>query len=121
MGDRSSPLPPIPTLYLLDLYKKFDYFEAFVHESTILSPPAQTYIAHPGALLLRDYGQHTTPPPISRVYAIHHTILVKTISCKGQTPTHPLSLLSISLSISISQYTRLTPQGVNPRFVRCRA
>jgi len=29
-------------------------------------------------------GQYTTPPPPSRVYAIHHTIFVTTISCKGQ-------------------------------------
>jgi len=29
-------------------------------------------------------GQYTTPPPTSRLYAIHHTILVITISCKGQ-------------------------------------
>ena len=30
-------------------------------------------------------AQHTTPPPTPLVYAIHHTILVITISCKGQT------------------------------------
>jgi len=29
-------------------------------------------------------GQYTTPLPTSRVYVIHHTILVITISCKGQ-------------------------------------
>jgi len=29
-------------------------------------------------------GEYTTPPPNSRVYAIHHTRLVITISCKGQ-------------------------------------
>jgi len=28
-------------------------------------------------------GQYTTPPPTSCLYAIHHTILVITISCKG--------------------------------------
>jgi len=28
--------------------------------------------------------QYTTPLPTSRVYALHHTILVITISCKGQ-------------------------------------
>jgi len=30
-------------------------------------------------------GQYKTPLPTSRVYAIHHTILVITISCKCQT------------------------------------
>jgi len=29
-------------------------------------------------------GQYTTPPSDPRVYAIHHTTLVITISCKGQ-------------------------------------
>jgi len=30
----------------------------------------------------------TTPPPTSRLYAIYHTILVVTISFKGQFPPH---------------------------------
>ena len=30
-------------------------------------------------------GQYKTPPPTSRLYAIHNTILVITTSCKGQT------------------------------------
>jgi len=48
-----------------------------------IAPP--TCIAHPGAILLHHYwAQYTTPPPTSRVYAIHHTILLITISCKGQ-------------------------------------
>jgi len=38
-------------------------------------------------------GQYTIPPPISRLYAIHHTIMEITILCKGQLvgfggPTH---------------------------------
>jgi len=40
---------------LLSLYKIFVYFEARVHESTILSPPLPTCIAHRGAALLHDY------------------------------------------------------------------
>jgi len=31
------------------------YFEAVAHESTILSFPPPTCIAHPGAILLHDY------------------------------------------------------------------
>jgi len=38
----------------LGLYKIFVYFEAIVHESTILSFPPPTCIAHPGAILLHD-------------------------------------------------------------------
>ena len=61
------------------LYKIFVYFG--VHEATILSSP------HPPALptLMQYYctiiGQYSTPLPIIRVYAKHHTILVITISC----------------------------------------
>ena len=33
-------------------------------------------------------AQYTTPPTTSRLYAIHHTILVITISCKGQIVLH---------------------------------
>jgi len=39
---------------LFNLYEIFFYFKAFVHESTILSFPAITFIAYPGAILLRD-------------------------------------------------------------------
>jgi len=41
-------------------------------------------------------GQYMTPPPNSRLYAMHHTILVITISCKGQIIV-PLGVFSISL------------------------
>jgi len=37
------------------LYKIFVYFEAAVHQSAILSPPAPTCIVHPGAILLRNH------------------------------------------------------------------
>ena len=39
----------------LGLYEIFVHFEAVVQESTILSFPAPTCIAHPGAILLHDY------------------------------------------------------------------
>jgi len=42
-------------MQVIGLYKIFVYFEAVVHESTILSPPRPTCIAHPGAILLHDY------------------------------------------------------------------
>ena len=48
---RSRPKDPPP----LGLYNILFYFEASVHESTILSFPAPTCIAHPGAVLLHDY------------------------------------------------------------------
>jgi len=46
----------------------------------------------PALLTLVQYyctilGQYTTSIPTSRLYAKHHTVLVITISCKGQKPT----------------------------------
>jgi len=38
----------------LGLSKIFFHFGAFAHESTIVSFPAPTCIAHPGAVLLHD-------------------------------------------------------------------
>jgi len=42
-------------VFPVSLYKIFVYFEAVVHESTILSFAPPTCIAHPGAILLHDY------------------------------------------------------------------
>jgi len=39
-------------------------------------------------------GQYTTPPSTSLLYAIHHTILVITISCKGQA-TAPIAFARV--------------------------
>ena len=39
---------------VVSLYKRFVYFEALVQDSTILSFPAPTCIAHRGAILLHD-------------------------------------------------------------------
>jgi len=79
-------------------FTRLFYFEAVVHETTMLSFPPPTCIARPG---VQHYctiiGQYTTPPPDSRSYAIHHTILVITTSCKGQPPTHRWSLHEIAL------------------------
>ena len=44
------------------LHKIFVYVEAVVHESTILSPPPPTCIAHPGAILLHDHWTVYNPP-----------------------------------------------------------
>jgi len=78
------------------LHKILFYFEAFVHESIILSLPL------PPALpaLLQYYhtyiAQYTTPPTTSRLYAMHHTILVIEISSKGQVPAFSRSRLSFA-------------------------
>ena len=68
----------------LGLYKIFVYFEAVVQESTILFFAPATCTAHPGAVLLHNYGSVYDSPSDLTGNAIHHTILVITISCKGQ-------------------------------------
>jgi len=47
-------------------------------------------------------GQYTTPLPTSRVYALHHTILVITISCQGQVGLYrilPFPILCLYIAI----------------------
>jgi len=53
------------------------------NQSSCISP-LPTRIAHTIALLLHNYCARYDPHPTSRVYAIHHTISVMAISCKGQ-------------------------------------
>jgi len=49
------PSPVWESPLCVGLYKIFVYVEAVVHESTILSSPLPTCIAHPDAVLLHDY------------------------------------------------------------------
>ena len=79
----------------LGLYKIFVYFEAVVHESTILPLFPPTCNARPFATLL-----HATPLPTSRVYAIHHTILVITKSCKCQGAARHVRVHGVLLSLA---------------------
>ena len=69
----------------LRLYKILFHFKALLWESTILLVPPSTCKAYPIAILLHEhcatYAPPHCPPPF---YAIHHTILVIAISCKGQ-------------------------------------
>jgi len=109
----SPPLPPVPfSLPLppvlrssLGLYKIFFYFESFVHESIVLSFSRPACIAHTVAILLHDYSAIYDPPSNSLWYAIHHTILVITISCKGQLPTLPFGLTHLPHSTSTERTT----------------
>ena len=67
-----------------NLYKRLFHFKALLWESIILllppPPPAKP-------ILLQYYcttiAQYTPPPPTAPFYAIHHTLLVMAISCKG--------------------------------------
>ena len=60
-----------------------------MHESTICSSPPPTCIAHPGAIQLHNYwAVFDSPSELSRFYAMRHTILVITISCKYRPRCH---------------------------------
>jgi len=55
-----------------------------VHESVILLLPTPTCIARTIAMLLHVYCAIYEAPPTHHLYAMHTTILVMAISCKGQ-------------------------------------
>ena len=59
-------------------------FKALLWESTILLLPPPTCEAYPVAILLHDHCAIYALPPTLLLYAIHNTILVMAISCKGQ-------------------------------------
>jgi len=68
----------------LSLYKILFRFKALVvgvNHPFIAPPICKAYRI---ALLLHDDCAIHAPPPTPPVYAIHHTILVMAISCKGQ-------------------------------------
>ena len=65
------------------LYKIFFYLFVFVQKSIILAFTPPIRITHTTAILLRDSCAIYDLPPTLPLYAIHHTILVMTISCKG--------------------------------------
>jgi len=73
----------------LDLYKIFVHSKAFLHKSTILVLPRPPALPTRLQYDCKTFPQQTTPLPTLLLYAIHHTILVITILCKGQSPTPP--------------------------------
>jgi len=69
--------------FSVGLYKIFVYFEAVVHESTILSSPPPTCIAHPGAIRLHDYWTvYDSPSDRSLVCYTPYNIGSNNIVCK---------------------------------------
>ena len=69
----------------VSLYKILFQFKAVVRESIILLlPPPPTCNAYPIAILMHGHCAIYASPPTPPLYAIHHTILVMAISCKGQ-------------------------------------
>ena len=79
------------------------YFQSFVHESIVLSFVRPACIAHTVAILLHGYQAIYDPPPTFLWYAIHHTILVITISCRGQVILHHIILI-VKLRMIIQVY-----------------
>ena len=73
-----------PPAARISLYKILFHVAALVWESIILVLLPPTCKAYPIAILLHDFCAIYDPPPTPLLYAIRHTILVMTISCKGQ-------------------------------------
>jgi len=70
----------------VSVYKIFFYFESFMHESIVSSFAPPTCIAYTVVIVLHDCWAIYDPPSTSLLYGMHQTILVITISCKGQVP-----------------------------------
>jgi len=70
------------------LYKILFDFEAFVHESILLLLAPPTCIARTIAIPLHVNCAIYDTPRTPLLYAIHHTRLVSSISCKGDTVRH---------------------------------
>jgi len=70
----------------VSLYKILFHFKALLWESIILLMPPPTCKTYLIAILLQDHCAIYAPPPTLPFYAMHHTILVMAISCKGQEP-----------------------------------
>ena len=83
----------------IGLYKIFFHLFLCVQESTIPLLPPPIRITRTIAILLRDVCAIYDLPPTSLLYAIHHTRLVITMSCKGQAdprgPCAPLAHLGL--------------------------
>ena len=92
------------------LYKRLFHFKALLWESIILSLPSPTCKAYPIALLLHVHCAINASPPTSPYYAIHHTILVMEISCKGQ-------IGSTFFPISTVRNFALVPLGMGTKTV----
>jgi len=87
---------------LVSLYKILFRFKALLTESIILLLLPPTCEAYPIAILLHDHRAIYALPPTLLLYTIHHTILVKAISCKGQ-------LLRVQSSPGVNPEPRFGP------------
>jgi len=85
MDEALTKLAGIRSVQVLGLYTILFYFEAFVHESIILSLPPATCIARTIVMLVHVYRAIYDASPTPHLYTMHNTILAMAISCKGQT------------------------------------
>jgi len=84
-----------------------------VQESSIPLSPPPICITHTTAILMRDFCAIYDLPPTLPVDAIHHTILVMTISCKGSFPLPCLPLGIPCRAAAVATRRGLT--RVNPK------
>jgi len=69
---------------IVSLYRILFRFKVLLWESIILVFPPPTCKVYPIAILLHNQCAMYALPPTLPIYAIHHTMLVMAISCKGQ-------------------------------------
>ena len=74
-----------------------------MHESIVLSFLPPIYIAHTVAILSHDWWAIYDPSSTFLLYPIHHTILVITISCKGQALTSNMELSLYTILVSLAK------------------
>jgi len=68
-------------------FTRYCFTSRLLRESLILLLPLPPICkAHPNAIPLHDHCAVYAPPPTPPLYALHQTVLVMAISCKGQVP-----------------------------------
>jgi len=73
-----------PIFLVISLYKILFHVNALLWESIILLLAPPSCKAYPIAIQLHDHRAIYAPPPTPPLYAVHHTLSVMAILCKGQ-------------------------------------
>jgi len=89
-----------PRRHRVGLYKILFHSFLYMHDSIFPLSPPPICMTWTTAILLRDFCAIYDLPPTLPVEAVHYTILVMAISCKGQPSRCVLAPLSFSTSSS---------------------
>jgi len=95
-------------VYTFGFYKIFVYFRLLCTNQPTFHSPRPPTLPTMVQYYCTTIGQYTSPLPTSRLYAIHHTLLVITISCKGQVYICATTRLSMPRGLGLT----LNPIGL---------